>query len=65
MMELLAILFKGAVIFVTLAASAVVLTRAGKNPYYALFWMIPVVQVVLLWIFAFREWPALKKDSRS
>ena len=49
-------LLQGILIFIYVACSAVVLTRAGRNPYLAFLVVIPYVQILALWIFAFTEW---------
>jgi hypothetical protein len=62
MPEWLLYLAKGISIFLMMAFSAVILQRAGRSPYYALFWLLPWVQVVLLWVFAFQKWPAVDRS---
>jgi len=54
-------LLQGILIFVTLASSAVVLSRAGRSPYLALLMAVPYVQVIALWLFAFSVWQKRKK----
>ncbi|MBI3442030.1 MAG: hypothetical protein HY052_09580 [Proteobacteria bacterium] len=53
-------LLQGILIFATLATSAVVLGRAGRNPYFALLMIVPYVQIIALWVFAFSTWPRRK-----
>ncbi len=36
-----------------------ILMRAGFSGWWALLALIPVVNLVMLWIFAFIDWPAL------
>ena len=54
-------LLEGILIFVGLASAAVVLTRAGRNPYLAFVLMVPYVQVAAIWYLAFSPWPATLK----
>lgn len=56
-------LLQGLIIFSAIAAAAVVLSRAGRSPYYALLIIIPYVQIIALWIFAFTLWPKRKKNG--
>ena len=49
------LLFWGAVIGVPLAR---ILARTGFNPWYALFALVPGLNVIMLWIFAWAKWPA-------
>jgi hypothetical protein len=58
-------LAQGLLLFALMASSAVVLSRAGKNPYWALFTVIPYVVVAIVWVFAWSRWPKVDslKDS--
>lgn len=49
-------LLQGIFIFVMLSSSAVVLSRAGRSPYLALLMVIPYVQIIAVWAFAFSVW---------
>jgi hypothetical protein len=57
----LSYLFKGLAIFAMMALPAVVVGRAGRNPYMALLLMVPFVNVAVVWAFAYAEWPKVKK----
>lgn len=54
-------LLQGITIFVLLSCGAVIATRAGRNPYWAMLFLVPFIYVpaivVMLWIFAFTRWP--------
>lgn len=54
-------LLHGIFIFVSMAAGAVVLTRAGRSPWFTFLLLLPFVQIVALWVFAYTAWP--KRDS--
>lgn len=41
------------------------LRKAGFSAWWALLGLVPVVNVVMLWVFAFAEWPALKNNPPS
>jgi len=32
------------------------------NPALSLLWLVPVANIIFLWVFAFVEWPALKQE---
>ena len=36
-----------------------ILGRAGWNPWLALLWLIPGLNIVMLWVFALGNWPTL------
>ncbi|WP_020564509.1 hypothetical protein [Methylosarcina fibrata] len=42
-----------------------ILEKAGFNGWWTLVLMVPVVNVVMIWIFAFAHWPALQDNSRQ
>jgi len=54
-------LLKGITIFGMLVFSGIVATKAGRNPYYALFLLIPFLQIAVVWAFAFLPWPKVDK----
>lgn len=57
-------LLQGLVIFAEIAAAAVVLSRAGRSPYYALLLVAPYyVPIAALWAFAFTPWPKREKNA--
>ena len=42
----------------------VIVRKAGFHPALSVLWIIPVLNVVMLWVFAFSRWPALpRKDA--
>ena len=56
-------LLKGIIIFIELSGAAVVLSRTGRNPYFAFLLMVPFVQIAAVWYLAFSVWPAPLKKS--
>lgn len=62
--EPLELLTRGILIFCFMAFSAVVLGRAGRSPYWAIFVAIPYFPVVLFWLFAFCRWPKAEKAGK-
>lgn len=53
----------GLLLFSLMALSAVILSRAGKSPYWALLTIIPYLCIVAIWFFAFTKWP--KVDAQT
>lgn len=39
--------------------------RAGYSPWWALIMLVPVVNMVMLWVFAFTRWPALERTPEE
>ena len=35
-----------------------ILSRAGFSGWLALLWLVPIVNIVALWLFAFSAWPS-------
>jgi hypothetical protein len=56
-------LVMGLLIFSWMSLTAVILSRAGKSPYWALISIIPYFVVVAIWFFAFTKWP--KVDAQT
>lgn len=44
---------------ISLWGSARVVRRAGFSPWWALLLLVPVVNIIMLWVFASARWPAL------
>ena len=40
-----------------------IIGRAGFSPWWALISLVPLVGVVMLWVFAFIDWPALPRPG--
>ena len=40
---------------------AVVIGKAGYSRWWVILALIPMVNLIALWVFAFSRWPALKK----
>ena len=40
-----------------------IFSRAGLPAPLALLAILPIVNIILLWVFAFIDWPALKKTG--
>ena len=45
------------VLAITLWLASRVLERTGYSPWLALLGLIPLVNIVLLWVFAWADWP--------
>jgi len=42
-----------------------ILKRTGHNPLWSLFCFVPLVNFVLLWVFAFKSWPIDSKLNNN
>lgn len=40
-----------------LSASGFVLARLGRSPLWALLLLVPMVQIIAYWVFAYKPWP--------
>jgi Na+/melibiose symporter-like transporter len=38
--------------------------KAGRTGWWAALMLIPIVNILVLWIFAFSRWPALDRNSK-
>ena len=43
----------------SLVPAARILRRAGLSLWWSIFFVIPVVNVVAVWVFAYSRWPAV------
>jgi hypothetical protein len=51
-----------AIIAVFLIPAARIVSKAGYSGWLGLLWLIPIANIVLLWVFAFSRWPALRNN---
>lgn len=51
------LLIQGLCLFAQLAFAAMILSKAGRSPYFAVLAIIPYVFIVAIWVFAFTRWP--------
>ena len=49
-----------AVVAAYLVPIARILGRAGWNRWLVILWAVPLLNIVMLWVFAYGEWPVLK-----
>ncbi|MGJ0483784.1 MAG: hypothetical protein ACR65R_04520 [Methylomicrobium sp.] len=42
-----------------------IIQKAGFDGWWALVLLIPVVNIAMIWVFAFMRWPALKEDIKQ
>ncbi len=40
-----------------------IVKRVGMNPALSLLLLVPLVNIIAIWLFAFAEWPALKQQG--
>ncbi|MGM0422414.1 MAG: hypothetical protein ACQEQL_04855 [Pseudomonadota bacterium] len=40
-------------------------TRAGRAPFWGLLLLVPVVQILCFWIFAFISWPRIDRNDQD
>ncbi|TAI62533.1 hypothetical protein CWO89_29240 [Bradyrhizobium sp. Leo170] len=38
-----------------------ILARAGRSPWWTIAFMIPLLNLVAIWVFAYSRWPALNE----
>lgn len=42
-----------------------ILRKAGLNQYYVLLLLVPIINLAMIWVFAFTSWPNLKSDVKQ
>lgn len=60
-------LIRGLILCALLCFSAVILTRAGRSPYWALLMIVPYfyMPLVLIWAFALAAWPRVDAAKKA
>lgn len=53
------------IVLVILLLPAQVLHRAGYSRWWSLVLLVPVVNLVMVWVFALADWPALRATRLS
>lgn len=61
---MLTALFGFLVLAITLWLASRVLERTGYSPWLALLGLIPLVNIVLLWVYAWANWPRMEAAGR-
>jgi uncharacterized membrane protein YhaH (DUF805 family) len=51
----LVVVLVGAVLFGVPAA--MIVRKVGYSPWWALLWFVPLVNLIMLWVFALSRWP--------
>lgn len=61
MIELLIAAF----VFFTLWLGSIILDKAGLHRANVLYLLIPVVNIIMIWYFAFTDWPNVQVDLEN
>jgi hypothetical protein len=40
-----------------------IIKKAGYSGWWTLLWFVPLANIIMLWVFAFADWPNLVKRS--
>jgi predicted PurR-regulated permease PerM len=48
---------------ITLVPFVRIFQKAGRTGWWAALMLIPIINIVVLWVFAFSHWPALDRNS--
>lgn len=48
-----------AVLAIVAVPLVIILRRTGHSGWWVLLWFVPLVNLVMLWVFAFARWPAV------
>ena len=60
MRELVILIELAVVLLVVVWPCFRVLSRLGFSPWLALLMIVPIVNLIALWVFAYARWPALQ-----
>ena len=51
------------VLFVYFYPAIKILHKAGYSGWWCVLWFVPLVNIIMLWVFAFASWPNLREGS--
>ena len=40
-----------------------ILSKAGYSRWWVILFVIPLINIIVLWVFAFADWPVLEKPT--
>jgi len=40
-----------------------IIRKAGYSGWWVLLWLVPIANIVMLWVFAFADWPNLARRT--
>ena len=49
----------------TLWLGSKIMEKAGYSKYCVLFLLLPIVNIIMIWFFAFDKWPNLRSDVKQ
>ena len=64
MRELVILVIASGVILAAILPYGRAFSRAGYSPWLCILMLVPLVNVIAMWVFACAEWPALTARSR-
>ena len=47
-------------VLIFIIPAAKVISKAGYSGWWCLIWFVPLANIVMLWVFAFADWPNLR-----
>jgi uncharacterized membrane protein YhaH (DUF805 family) len=60
MMDMISVVVSLLVLVVWLVPTVKILHKAGYSGWWCILSLIPLVNIIFLWVFAFADWPALR-----
>jgi len=52
-------------VFLVMWLGTKIMDKAGLNKAWVLCLLVPIVNIFMIWVFAFCHWPNLKKDVKQ
>jgi hypothetical protein len=59
--EAIVVLFTGLLVLAIIWPYGRILSRAGYSPWLCILAIVPVVNIVAMWAFAYAKWPAVER----
>ncbi len=58
---LIFVVLSALIFLIFLVPLAKIISKAGYSGWWCLIWFVPIGNFVMLWVFAFADWPALRQ----
>ncbi len=53
-----------ALLFIVVFPTIKILNKAGYSGWWCVLMFVPLVNWIMLWVFAYADWPALRREER-
>ena len=55
------VLFGLGILAIVIVPIVMIIRKAGYSGWWVLIWLVPIANIIMLWVFAFSDWPNLAR----